>query len=55
MNRFVLTCPAVAQQACVLVLVQSDGALVRAESVLGDGQDEVGVVVIDLLAVAPLC
>ena len=36
------------------MLVQPDGALVRAESVLRDGQDEVGLVVIDLLAVASL-
>jgi hypothetical protein len=35
------------------VLVQSDGALVRAESVLGDRQDKVGLVVVDLLAVVP--
>lgn len=43
--------PAVAQQPCVLVLVQTDGALVRTESVFCDGQDEVRLIVIHLVAV----
>ena len=48
-----MTGPAVAQEPRLVVLVQPDGALVRAESVLGDGQDEVGVVVIDLFTIVP--